>query len=124
MNEGKRAQLTRSRTVFASRPAGRVSASDGHWGSEPGEVPESDPDRRRFLEVGGRVTAVDEERVNPWDVIARDGLWTGEEETGSWACGCIGTRVSSLKRWCMDSEPLGAGTGRPDESVYVQSLDA
>jgi len=24
----------------------------------------------------------------------------------------------------MGSAPLGAGTGRPDESVYVQSLDA
>lgn len=32
--------------------------------------------------------------------------------------------MSSLKRWCTGSEPLGAGTGRPDESVYVQSLDA
>ena len=55
----KGAQLTSSRTMFASGPAVRMSTSDGHWGSEPEE--ESDPDRWRFLEVGGRVTVVDEE---------------------------------------------------------------
>ena len=43
--------------MFASRPAGRISASDVHWDSELDAG--SDPDRRRFLEVGGRVTAVD-----------------------------------------------------------------
>lgn len=58
--EGKRAQLTRSRTMLASRPTGRISASDVHWESE---LEGSDPDRRRFLEVGGRVTAVDEEEI-------------------------------------------------------------
>jgi len=50
--------------MFASRPAGRVSASDVHWESELEGFPGSDPDLRRFLEVGGRVTAVDVEKVN------------------------------------------------------------
>ena len=120
----KRVQLTRSRTMFASRPAGRISASDVHWESELEDIPGSDPDRRRFLEVGGRVTALDVEKVSPWDVTARGWVWATGGETGSWTCGGLKTRVSSLKRWGIGSEPLGAGTGRPDESVYVQSLDA
>jgi hypothetical protein len=49
--------------MFASRPAGRISASDVHCESELEGLPGSDPDRRRFLDVGGRVTEVDEERV-------------------------------------------------------------
>jgi len=110
--------------MFASRPAGRISASDVHCESELEGFPGSDPDRRRFLEVGGRVTAVDVEKVNGWDVASRGESWTGGGETGSWTSGCLGSRVSSLKRWGMGSEPLGAGTGLPDESVYVQSLDA
>lgn len=47
--------------MLASRPAGRISASDVHWESESGGTPGSDPDRRRFLEVGGRVTMFEEE---------------------------------------------------------------
>ena len=117
--EGKRAQLTRSRTMFASRPTGRISASDVHWESELEEgIPGSDPDRRRFLEVGGRVTVVDEERVRVYVAVDRGGSRTSD------SCGCPTSRMSSLKRLCKGSEPLGAGTGLPEESVYVQSLDA
>jgi hypothetical protein len=91
--------------MFASRPAGRMSTSDGHSGSEPEEVPESDPDRRRFLKVGGRVTVVDEEgdeeRVNTWDVVACNKLWAGGK-----------TCVPSLKRLC-----ISAVTDRPGKSV-------
>ena len=110
--------------MFASRPAGRISASDVHCVSELEGFPGSDPDRRRFLEVGGRVTAVDVEKVNAWAGAGRGESCTGGGETGSWGCSCLGSRVSSLKRWGMGSEPFGAGTGRPEESVYVQSLDA
>ena len=49
--------------MLASRPAGRISASDAHCEPEPEGVPGSDPDRRRFLDVGGRVTVLEEERV-------------------------------------------------------------
>lgn len=70
------------------------------------------------------MTAVDEGRVRLYDITARGVSWAAEGETVSSTCGCLVTRVSSLNRWCMGSEPLGAGTGRPDESVYVQSLDA
>lgn len=116
--EGKRAQLTRSRTMFASRPTGRISASDVHCESELEGISGSDSDRGRFLEVGGRVTVVDEERVRVYVGTARGGSWV------SGSGGCPTTRMSSLKRFCKGSEPLGAGTGLPEESVYVQSLDA
>ena len=56
--------------MFASRPAVRVSASDGRWGSEPEDVPGSVPDCRFFSKVGGEVMAVGEESVDPWDVTA------------------------------------------------------
>jgi len=60
--------------VFASRPTGRISASDVHWESELEEgIAGSDPDRRRFLEVGGRVTVVDEERVRVYVGVVRGG---------------------------------------------------
>ena len=69
--------------MLASRPAGRISASDDHWESELEGIPGSDPDRRRFLEVGGRVTALGVEKVNPWGVSGRGWLWATGGETGS-----------------------------------------
>lgn len=80
-----------------------MSVSGAHWGSELGE--ESDPDRRRFLEVGGRVTVVDEEgdegRVNTGGVVACNKSWAGGK-----------TCVPSRKHWGISEV-----TGRPGKSV-------
>ena len=82
--------------MFASRPAGRISASDVSGESELEGIPGSDPDRRRFLEVGGRVTALDEEKVHAWEGTALGWSCIVGGETVSWTWGCLITRGSSL----------------------------
>lgn len=67
---------------------------------------------------------LDENKDRVAVVAARGVSWEVEAGAISWTCGWVATRMSSLKRWCTGSDPLGAGTGLPDESVYVQSFDA
>jgi hypothetical protein len=67
---------------------------------------------------------LDENKDRVAVVAARGVSWEVEAGGVSWTCDWVTTRTSSLKRWCTGSDPLGAGTGLPDESVYVQSFDA
>jgi len=60
--------------MLASRPAGRLSASDVRLEFKTEGIPGSDPDRWRFHVVGGRETVVDVGTMRLWVINVRGGL--------------------------------------------------